>query len=285
MGEPMNTEDYLENLNKWQAISHPDLAESKPEQLLEAGFVERYNRLHHDLWWRIIRVHGTLYTLKQLKEFPFDYVYPPGHMEFWRLVVENFIDTACLMLDGLVNDKGKDVHTLRTFRNEIITNWKTQAKAEPVDDPVAKLELLKSTLRERKFDEEVDSIAERVHKIRDNIAHRLIERQNGSPKEALIGVSLEELWKLFYAAHSLFSALSFGGGYVTLAGDLMPGTVGGKPTRTCLDGVLDAVLRDSALVNRPERRAQWWPDEREHIPPKVLQIMNEMRKRVGLREV
>ena len=275
MNEPMTMVDYLRNLNKWQASRHPGLVKSKPEELLEASFVEQYHRLHRDLWWRIIQVHATLYTLEQLRYFPFGILYAPNQMEFWRLIFENFIDTACLMLDGLVNDKGEDAHTLKSFRNEIFDKWKAGEK----------LQLLKSTLRERKFDEQVESIAERVHKIRDNrIAHRLVDRQTGSPKEALAGVSLQELWELFYAAQFLFGALSFGEAYITLAGDLTPGTVGGEPTRTCLDDVLDAVLRDTDFVNQPEIKAQWWPEERKHMPAEELRIMNEMRKRVGLNE-
>src|SRR5438128_1729466 len=116
--------DYLLNLENWQAASHPELAELKPIKLFGADFVERYQRLHNDLWQRIIRLHGTVHTLEQLQEFPFDYLYAPNDMEFWRLVVENFLDTASLMLHGLVNDAGDDVHSLLSFRDAIVQgNW------------------------------------------------------------------------------------------------------------------------------------------------------------------
>jgi hypothetical protein len=72
--------------------------------------------------------------------------------------------------------------------------------------------------------------------------------------------------------------------YVTLAGDLMPSTVGGEPTRTGLDQALDAVLRESHLVNPPERKQAWWPDLRRHMDPEELMIMNDMRKQLGLPE-
>ena len=98
------------------------------------------------------------------------------------------------------------------------------------------------------------------------------------------GVSLDELWRMFRAAHSLFGSLSFGSAYVTLIGDLMPSTVGGQPTRTCLDEVLDAVLRQSYFVTQPERRAQWWAEDRKRKRPEVIQVMNDLRKRIGLPE-
>jgi hypothetical protein len=271
----MNTNDYLKNLKKWQASSHPDLAKSKPENLFEADFVEQYHHLHEDLWWRITRVQGTLCTLDKLKQFPFDEIYMPNGMEFWRLVEGNFIDVAIVMLHGLVSDKGEDVHTIHSFRSKIINGpWLCQEN----------LGLLKQTLRDCEFDKVVKSIKGRVGEIRTNhIAHRLIDKQTGNPKEAVAGISLDELMRLFDAVHSLFGALSFGSAYCTLAGDLMPSTVGGKPTRTCLDEVLDAVLRDSDFVNQPEREAKWWPVTR-HTDPERLRVMNMLRKRIGLPE-
>lgn len=268
--------DYLEDLGRWQASSHPALADAKPEALFEPDFPEKYLRLHEDLWWRVTRVHGTLCTLDTLKEFPFDHLYSPHGMEFWRLVFGNFLDIACLMLHGLATDTGREVHSLLSFKNEIVTATWLQPD---------KLDLFKQTLRERKFDEAVQSIAKRVQAIRNNrIAHRLIDRQGGGPLQTIAGVSLEELWRLFDATHSLFGALSFGAAYVTLAGDQTPSTVGGQPTRTCLDEVLDAVLRDSHFVNWPERRARRWLAHREHMDPGKLEVMNELRKRIGLPE-
>ena len=276
MSKDVNRLDYLRDLSRWQASSDPDLATRKPEELFKPDFAERYHRFHKNLWWRITRVHGTLYTLDRLKQFPFEYLYGPDRMEFWRLVVENFLDTACLILHGLVTDTGEDVLSLRSFHNEIAkAPWLCREKRD----------LLIQTLRERKFDKAVESIEERVDKIRDTrIAHRLVDRQSGSTKEVLAGVSLEELWRLFDAAHRLFGALSFGAGYLTLAGDLTPGTVGGQPRRTCLDGVLDGILRDSHFVNQPERRARWWPELRRRMDPESLRTMNDLRKRIGLPE-
>jgi hypothetical protein len=272
----MKRNDYLENLGKWQASSHPALADAKPADLFEPGLVEKYLRLHKDLWWRIIRVHGTLYTLGELEEFPFDHLYPPEGMEFWRLVIENFLDIACLMLHGLVSDTGSDVLSIRSFRDEIIKGpWLSPQKRG----------LLTEKLKQLRFDADVQSIAERVKVIRHNlIAHRLIDRQSGGPFQAVDGVSLEEIWRLFDATHSLFGSLSFGSAYITLAGDQIPSTVGGQPTRTCLDEVWDAVLRDNFFVNMPERRAKWWTAHRERMKPENLQLMNDLRKRIGLPE-
>jgi len=271
-----NKNYYLTNLDKCHAHSHPELANRNPEELFQLDFVERYKSLHKDLLWRVIRVHGTLFTLEQLIQFPFDLLYAPSEMEFWRLVIGNFVDIGILHLHGLAIDEGREVHSLESFKNMI-------AKASWLGPD--KLELFKQILRERKFDESVKSIAKRVKQIRNSrIAHRLVDTQTRLPKKGLSGVKLEELWDLFEAAHSLFGALSFGSAYVTLAGDLTPSTVGGEPTRTCLDGILDAVLRDSFFVNEPERRAKSWAQHRKHRKPERLGVMNELRKRIGLPE-
>lgn len=268
--------DDLNNPAKWQAGSHPDLAERKPDELFEPEFAERYGRMHNDLLQRITRLHGTIRTLETLEDFPFESLYYPNHMVFWCLVFDNFLDTCCLILHGLVEDKGKDVHNIPSFRDTIVQGpWLDQSLKK----------VLKETLRNRKPDRDAESVAKRVGEIRKHwIAHRLIDKQTGYPKERLAGVSLEELRELFDAAHSLFGALSFGSPYATLEGDEMPSTIGGEPTPTCLDKVLDAVLRDSHFVNRPEREREGWPMYRERMSPEALKTMNKLRKRVGLAE-
>src|SRR5207245_622145 len=135
-------------------------------------------------------------------------IYGPGEMEFWRLAIENFLDTVVLMLHGLVNDTGADVHTLPAFRSDIIqAPWLREEDRES----------LKKTFRERKFDAVVKSIAERVESIRHSrIAHRLVDRNSGRLEEPAAGVSLDELRQLFDATHLVFGALSFGGTYITL---------------------------------------------------------------------
>lgn len=266
-------EDLFENLSKWQASSHPQLADTKPEYLFHPEFATRYSKLHRLLWERIIRLHGTLLTLEQMRDFPFRMLYAPGDMSFWNLVTENFRDAACIMIHGLVNDDGSHAHTLQRFKNEI-------AKATWADEPM--LALFRKTLASCRFDDSINGIAERIAQIRHHrVAHQLVDYGMGSLKGTMEGVSLEELRKLFDAAHTLFGTLSFGSAYVTLVGDLMPATVGGKPKPTCLESVLDAVLKDSYFVNQPEVRGKWWPMDRAHTDPEALELMNQLRTRVG----
>ena len=142
MGELKKRTDYLTDLKRWQAYSHLELANSKPEELFQVPFVRQYLILRQDIMIRVLRVHGTLLTLDQLLQFPFDFIYGPFEMEFWRLVILNFADMAILLLHGLANDKGADVHSLESFKDEIVqAAWLCPSKHQ----------LFMQVLNERKF--------------------------------------------------------------------------------------------------------------------------------------
>ncbi|HUU84801.1 MAG TPA: hypothetical protein VM243_14970 [Phycisphaerae bacterium] len=272
-------EDLFGNLDKWQASSHPRLANCAPEELFEADDAKRYRDLHHSLWARLIRLHGTIRTLGTLEQFPFDQLYAPDGMEFWRLVYANFYDVAIIVLHGLLNDQGEDAHSLRSFKNALLSSahWRWR------DSELR--QLFTDVLRDRKFDARAGSIARRVTAIRNNrVAHVLVDLAAGQFKQAVESVNLPELRRLFDATHALFGAVSFGAAFVTLAGDLIPSTVAGKPVRSCLDSVLDAVLKDSDIVNEPERRPQRWARLRTKKSEGQLAIRNSLRKRIGLPE-
>jgi hypothetical protein len=272
----MNTSDLLNDLEKWQAYSDPHFDGKSEKQLFEPVFAEKFLRLHDDIWHRLCRVHGSLITLERLREFPFEYVYEGGGMEFWRLVGENFVDAIILMLHGLVNDQGSDVNGLRALKNEVCSNavW---LRGEDCA-------IFRDAIRKCKFDRVIEQIAGRVGEARNNyIAHRLVDKANGNLQSA-VSIDLRELRQLFDATHRLFGAISFGGARITLRDDLMPCTIGGKPPPTCLDTVLDAVLRESEFVNFPERQKEFWPILRNGMGLEKLRIMNEIRCRFGLPE-
>lgn len=266
----------LDNQQRGEAGSHPELADRKPDELFEPEFADRYERLHNDIWERMARLHGTIVTLETMADFPFNDLYGPNDKEFWHLVSANFFEMAIVLIHGLTNDSG-NANTLIRLNTEIgrQSNWR--------DDSLRKVFV--DTKRARKFDSTQKDIQKRIKKLRDRrIAHRPVDWRTGSPKQPIPGVTLEELRKVFGRMHDLFVALSFGVSYETLMGDYGPGTVRGKPIPTSLDRVLDAVIRDSDFVNRPDRRKESWPIVRNHMTPEKLKVFNELRKRVELPE-
>lgn len=269
----MTKSDLLRDPSSWQAVSHPELAARKPEVLFTPEFSERYRGLHRLLWKRFVRLHGTLQTLEEIEQFPFHAIYPPGEKSFWDLVIENFRDMFCIMLHSLVKDGGSEAHTLLRFKNEI-------RKADWRDKKL--LMLFDESLDKCRFNDRTESIASRMTDIRNNrVAHQLVDHSKGSLRGVMQGVTLEEQRELFGAAHSLFGTLSFGAAYMTLPGDLMPSTIGGQLKRSCLTNVLDAVLKDSFIVNQPEQRKEWWLTDRQYMKPEDLDLMNQLRVRVG----
>ena len=260
-------------LTTWHTHNHPELAARKPDELFEPEFAKRYTRLQKLLWKRIVSLHETLLTLEELADFPFEAIYPSTRMSFWRLVVDNFRSMFCITLHALTEDQVDGSHTLARFKNEIRkATWREASLREAFD----------MSLSECRFDDEIKSISRRMRDIRHHrVAHLLVDHSTGGLKGVMEGVSLEEQRRLFTAVHALFGILSFGASYVTLTWDLVPSTTGGKSNQSCLTSVLDSVLKDCYIVNQPEIRADWWKGEREYIKPQELELMNQLRARVG----
>jgi len=250
------------------------LSDLTPDALFEARFLEKYRRLHSDIWNRMVLINGTVVSLEAVERFPFHYLYAPNEIEFWRLVHYNFSFTACVMLHALVGDQEEDAHTIRRFKNEIANemHWL---------DANHRASFF-TGLRELAFDDQVN-LVKRVTDLRNNrLAHRLIDRASGDFAKSVSVPSTAELRKLFDQCKSLFDYLSFNLEYVTLGGDYMPSTVGGQPQPTSLDRLFDAMLKDSNVVREPELKEGWWSVMRSHRSPEELSIMNQCRRRIGL---
>ncbi len=264
------------DLDAWQAHSHSELANKPAEELFSADFAVKYCRLHADIWYHMIRLHGTICALETIRDFPFEYIYGPDEMEFWHLVTENFWDTATLLLHNLAVDQGRDVHSLPSFKTLCF-------EAQWTDSTLR--ETFQQTLRQIDFDKHIKAIGPKITAIRhEQIAHRLKCKETGLPI-AVAHVSLSELKYLYRVTHALFGTLTFGFACPTLTGDMMPLLADGAQLRSSLDCVLDAVARDSEFVNRPERKKEWWTQIKSLMTSQDLCVLNDLRKRIGLHEV
>jgi len=268
----MNKNDLLDNLTRWQASNHPALADKKPEELFEASFVKRYKQLHRIIWERLVRTHITLVVLEQLQDFPFDVLYPEGN-NFWRLVLLNFSDVVIVLLNGLLNDH-KYSYTIKNFKNEISrATWLSSDKKA----------LFKKELKKRSFDSGVKSLEGKIKTIRDNfVAHQALQNEEVTPSNSDEKLDLQDLRKVCNATSALFGALSFGSSYVTLTIDFIPAEIAGEVLPNSLEKVIRAILLDSDFVNYPERFPQEWPLIRKEMDSKLLDTMNDLRKRIGL---
>ena len=274
MSRRRTREVYLRDLSKWYASSHPELAATKPEELFEPSFADRYTQLHQRLWRQVIHLHETLLTLEQLREARLDDLFAPQEMQFWHVVIRNLLDAACLRLHSLAKHPAGDEHNLHSVRAEVMqASWRSRAKKK----------ILTQTLKQRGFLRGCKHIVERVKAIRNKrVAHQV--RQRDSEPLAPEFASLDELWELFEGAHADFGALTFGGTYATLAGDLIPSPEGRGVSRSCFDVVLGAIRKDYWLVALPEKNPRKWARMKERRGEAFVAKVNAWRQRVSLPE-
>jgi len=69
MSQIVNRDDFSDDLKRWQALSHGTLINRNPEDLFEPSFADLYKRLHENIWKRMVLVHGTIYSLEQLRAY------------------------------------------------------------------------------------------------------------------------------------------------------------------------------------------------------------------------
>lgn len=261
--------------SEWQASSSPTLATRKPEELLREQWVWPYRNKHFVLWQRITQLHGTLRTLEQMDSFPFDYLLGPDGGEFWSLARHNFVVGLVVGLHAILSDCGGDTLTLRSFKAFVMkADWQDESmKAE-----------LQHSLRDCRFDAQALEIESQVSDLRHRrMAHWIEVQGTDATQQMQRLLDVQSLRLLFARAHKLFGVLSFGSAFVTLKGDLLPGT-GRQASSSGVDRVLDAVIRDSELVHRPERDP-FWKQLRAAMSQSEVETINLLRKRIGLPEV
>ncbi len=270
------TEDLYKDLSKWQAYSHPHLANKDVEELLLPDDAKRYKAMHDNLWYRLIHVHESIVALETLQKVANGGLH--GTEEFWDLVRMNFGGMAIVMLNALLSDSGTDSLTIRRLGNLLKTKGGFKWQDEEARD------MLTRELKERRFDAHLKELAEHVKQIRNSvIAHVLIDPQTALPKDVMPEITLAELRKLYDATQLLFGAITLGGSRLTLSGDFIPAVSNGQRVPNPLDRVLDAVLKDNDWVNMPERHPDRWYWIRKCKPETVARV-NELRKRIGLPE-
>jgi hypothetical protein len=253
-----------------------ELNERKPEEVFFPESVETYNRLHKDIWHRLIRLHHTIITLEQMTKFPWDFFYGPGNRTFWDTVWWNFLEIAIIHIYALTDDQSHDAHTLWRFRDRIIHDFDWIHEED--------CESFQRALKGAKFDQQIKPVRDRVREIRHTfIAHRLLAPQRSDLARELPGVSLAELRELYDQTERLFRCCSFGSWPMTPCLDYMTQDGEGKPIAPqSLEGVFDSIAKDSEFVNEPERRAPYWTHIRRTKSEEQLQAMNRFRKKFGL---
>jgi len=247
-----------------------DIHNKKPEDVLKPEFVQAYEKLHKDIWGRLIHVNTSLTILEKIGNFPFHHIYSPQANIFWTMVRWNFLYISIVFLHSLTTDEGKEKHTLTKFANRILTNWiKDAHKPE-----------YQSLLKKAKLDKRIEPIRTKIKRMRDRvIAHRFLDSGSVCVVDVK-GVTLAEVCQAYEDLEKLFRACSFGAQYIS--NFYIGGTVGGKPVKEDIDELLELILRNSYWLNEPERNKDFWPAIRERMPKEDIAELNEFRKKLGM---
>lgn len=272
----MDRAELLRDPRRWQACSVEPFVSLTPDKIFQADYSQQYIRIHDELWKRMQRLHTSLVILEQLHAFPFDLVYAPHQMDFWTVTFEGILDSGCVLLHSLLKEPKSDECSLKSLNTYVFKSpWLDSDLRAQFQNEVSKSNHKSAHLRD---------FEKRVADARDkHISHHIFSLA-GPPKRPEVEISLQELFELFRWAHTYFGLHSFGCSYCTITTDSMPTSRGRDLSRTCLDEVLDGVLRNSHYVNHPELRGEWWDFDRQHMSEEKILKMNELRRRIGLPE-
>ena len=143
-------------------------------------------------------MRSYLYILDKLIRFPSDLFLEPERQTFLELAKITFTESALLIITKLTTDTGKDVLSMRRFKN-----W-AQERIRPEYQ-----EAFYNLLRENRFTKTTEESREKVRKIRNNLFAHLIVDKNMRPKNSLYAIPFEEMNLIANELKRLFDALCF----------------------------------------------------------------------------
>lgn len=244
-----------------------DINSRKPEEVIRPEFVQQYEKLHENIWHRLVHINTSIQILEALKDFPFERIYATPN--YWAMVYWDFIYTSVVMLHAIVNDNGKKTHTLLCFKNKLLRNWFLPKERKS----------FQVKLTTCKFTKEIDSLGDRIATMRREIvAHALIDKSTGLFSK-VSGVSVSELRKFYNSVHQLFEVCCFGGEFKT---SLYIDSSDDQPQTEDIDEILKLILKNSAWIKGPERHADFWPDMRQDKSKEEIDELNRWRRKIGL---
>ncbi len=247
------------------------LTMKKPEEVFVPDFLPVYTQLHHDIWFRIIRVDANLQILETIGLFPLHNLYAPQNNIFWTMVFENFVHMSVILMHSIVSDETKNAHTLPKFRNTVLNHLRTDSLKFAY----------RKKLSQTKLNKQLVPIRMKITRLRHEvIAHRLLDTQDRLKAPQIEGVSVSELRKVFEDIKRLFETCCFGCEYFTT---LYPSLVlGHKPPEKDIEQILYLIVKNSYWLNQPERRAPFWQHIKPYKPVENIEELNKWRTKFNL---
>jgi hypothetical protein len=255
-------------------MSSMDFSQLRANDVLMENAVAEYQRGMRFFYLdQLVPLNASIYIMEQILRFPLGLFTKPGQSLFLPLVVTNFSQAVLLTITRLATDKGGDLFTLLQFKNWVYSKVKPEYRTE-----------FGQYLRRTRFDEETKALFRKARRVRDSqIAH--IKTDVHFSEEDLL--AFEELKALRDSLNSILGVLSFGTGHMMLPVPYSPEVIHpkGTDTRSDIEKILDAIARDSVILNLPETQPHHWAVFRDNLSEQDIRVLNGFRARFNLPEV
>lgn len=252
-----------------------NLREAQPADVIESSWLEEYEQRMNLFWLQeLVPLNSNLYVLEKLSKFRFDLFVDPRRGNFLDIVAVNLSSMCAMSIWRLWLDKDKKSLTLKRFKDEVAEHVRPQYRQD-----------FDTALENLKWDERA---LKRVEKFRHKRMAHFDSKCNLSPQERRkLWLSLPALTNLRDTLNRLFEILCFGCGRIVLhiAYDPKIQHPRDMDSRNDVEIVLDAIARNSPILNMPEEQPRAWPFHREKLSNDDLQVLNEYRSKFGLPEV
>lgn len=236
------------------------------EEVIKPEYINKYRNLHEDLWLRMMHVNTNIIILERIDEFykDIEYLYAPGQDIFGSLSYHNFQAVTILLLHGLTKDTGRDVHTLKTFKNKLL-KWIQERKQE-----------LKDNLKTVDFDGKLKKINNKMENFRNRLlAHRLLDENHNLQRAERI--SNLELRQVYEDSKKLFDSCCIGADYC------MTFSMGYRNNPKDIDHIFELLIKDSYWFKLPENPI--WDQCTKLKSKESLESLNRWRKKFSMTEI
>lgn len=255
-----------------------NIHELSPEEALLVESYPEYNLGIDFFYNQLMRLNLNIYYVEQISQFPFE-LFTAGQEEvtFFRTVVDNSIEVGLLIITRVAQDDSGTYTpakagnpTLLWFKNRLREIIKPEYRT-----------LLDKRLLEASFDAASKALFKRAKLLQtERITHGAGDDISDVFPGNLAGFSELKLFRDELSA--LLAALSFNSKPLMLPAHylLQP-----QPPAPDIEQLLDAVAKNSPLLDMPEKQPEGWLDYRERLSEEKWALLNHYRKKFGLPEV
>jgi hypothetical protein len=245
-----------------------------PKDLLLPSWLDEYERKIDLIHQQLIRLNSNTFILERIFPFRFD-LFTPFHQDFWVLVEQALFESSVMIVWRVGVDSRSEGLTLQQLKNEILRNLKSDFKDE-----------FQKLIKAASFEKTISKIKPTIGKIRHdyiahfNLNHHVKPTSAGIKERTLLFSDLKEFQVML---NSIFWLLCFDCRREVLPIDYLYPS---KEQQTDIEELLDAIVKNSGILNLPEKDPMIWPKLREKWEQKGdIKTVNRYRLKFGLPEV